>query len=134
MGDMKTLPAAHTPLSHRSPRRSAEARGHFCLEITWRLEEKRVGAIKNKKNSQVTLHSGTPFPSEKWGESKRRHRKPFLEFSAVLCAKEWTFVVSQESRFAQRAEEKVCKRGAEGGWEGGGHKGTAANDYRGQRR
>lgn len=42
-------------------------------------------------------------------------------------------MVSQESRFAQRAEGASLQRRS-GGWEGAGDQGTVAKDYRGQRR
>ena len=55
MGEMKAtlLPAAHLRLSYMSPRRSTEARGHFCLEITWRLEKK---GVKEKEQSHDSWH------------------------------------------------------------------------------
>uniref|UniRef100_A0A2K5SH88 Uncharacterized protein n=1 Tax=Cebus imitator TaxID=2715852 RepID=A0A2K5SH88_CEBIM len=68
------LPAAHSRLPYTSPRRSTEARGYFCLEITWRLENKAVG-----KRSKVTIHS-TPLPlSLKKGENPK---KRIWEFEA----------------------------------------------------
>uniref|UniRef100_A0A2K6T404 Uncharacterized protein n=1 Tax=Saimiri boliviensis boliviensis TaxID=39432 RepID=A0A2K6T404_SAIBB len=66
------LPAAHSRLSYTSPRRSTEARGYFCLEITWRLENKGAG---------------------KRSKSEKGRKKTSLEFSTPLSPKEriWEF-------------------------------------------
>uniref|UniRef100_A0A2K6JSY8 Uncharacterized protein n=1 Tax=Rhinopithecus bieti TaxID=61621 RepID=A0A2K6JSY8_RHIBE len=81
------LPAAHSRLSYTSPRRSTEAHGYFCLEITWRLENKWVG-----KRGKVTIHS-TPFPFKSEKRRKVKKVKTFLELSAPFRPKEriWEF-------------------------------------------
>uniref|UniRef100_A0A8D2GZW8 Uncharacterized protein n=1 Tax=Urocitellus parryii TaxID=9999 RepID=A0A8D2GZW8_UROPR len=86
------LPAARWQLSYRSPGRSTEARGNFCLQTTWRLEKKGVGGeeakVKKKKKKK---------------KSKTDELKIFLDFSGPFCLKERSreFGDSEEFRFGQ---------------------------------
>lgn len=110
------LPAAHQRLSYMSPRRSTEARGHFCLEIAWRLEKK--GGTE-KAQSHYSWHPLLSLKRRENAEEVSARPSQNCQLSSAHRSRELS---TQGCRFVrpQSWEGKVCLKGRGKRWRGAG--------------